>query len=117
MNKKPKPFDVISQATLRDSDLLRAMIETLELYRPVKYKDLISEGNEVLEKFGDFGYVSYLYRSGEASTGFDDILWLINEDLYDAMQDISPAGCCYGSHPGDGALFGFWPFEDSELWE
>jgi hypothetical protein len=123
MNSKPKAFDTVSTATLRDSDLLRAMLDTLKQYRPKKYADLIAEGEAVLEKFGDFGYIGYL-QAGEnlevdmaTPDEMDNIEWLINEDLYDAMNDIAPAGTSYGSHPGDGALFGYWPDEDSDMWE
>ena len=117
MNAKPKSFDVISQATLRDSDLLQSMTSTLEYYRPKKYMKLIKESNLILKQYGDFGYISYIQDGDIWTAEMDYISWLINEDLFDAMQDIAPAGCHFGSHPGDGALIGFWPFEDSSLWE
>jgi hypothetical protein len=101
------------------------MLDTLEYYRPRKYAELIAEGRAVLDKYPDFGYVSYLWPKDDmtldeidkARDELESISWLIHEDLYNAMQDISPAGCSYGSHFGDGALMGFWPDEDSDLWE
>lgn len=123
MNRKPKPFDTVSSATLRDSDLLDAMLGVLEYYRPRKYADVIKQGRAAQEKFGnDFGYIGYLLSEGHADTKAteeqaDELQWLICETLYDCMNEIAPAGCSYGSHPGDGALFGFWPDEDSDLWE
>lgn len=114
MNTKPKPFDVISSGTLRDSDLLDAMLDTLETYRPVKYREMIAQGRGYLAKYGDFGYLSYI--QGE-SDELDSMSWLIYETLPRAMDDITPNDCYYGSHPGDGALIGFWPDEDSPLWE
>ena len=112
MNKKPDPFEVISSSTLRDSDLLEAYIAALELYRPIKYKNLIAEGRSILEKHGDFGYIGYLDEDLQ-----DHLSWVIHEDFSSALDDIAPAGCYFGSHPGDGALIGFWPFEESPLWE
>lgn len=128
MNRKPQPFDVVSSGTLRDSDLLESMLDTLEYYRPRKYKQLIAEGREVLDKFGDFGYLSYLLidtpnddtteaELNEREQEIDSISWLLYESLWDAMDDIAPKDCSFCSHFGDGALLGFWPYEDSKLWE
>ena len=115
MNKKPQPFDIVSSGTLRDSDILDALLRVLECYRPVKYKDLIAKGREILDSYPDFGYASYLYDEVDEST-VDKLNWLINEELFYAMQDVAPSGCYYGSHPGDGALLGFWPPDESPLW-
>lgn len=32
------------------------------------------------------------------------------EKLFDLMDEIAPPGTAFSSHPGDGALFGFWPY-------
>lgn len=42
----------------------------------------------------------------------DILSWLWCEDIFDMLNDIAPAGCYFGSHPGDGADFGFWWCED-----
>lgn len=34
--------------------------------------------------------------------------WLVNESLFAALNSAAPIGFWFGSHPGDGALFGFW---------
>ena len=126
MNKKPQPFDIVSSGTLRDSDLLDAMLRVLECYRPVKYKDLIAKGREFLEVYPDFGYISYFYEVDKLYPFLivdeliypliDELDWLINEDLFNAMQDVAPSGCYYGSNPGDASLLGFWPPDESPLW-
>lgn len=38
--------------------------------------------------------------------------YLLNEDIFDAMQDLSPEGHYFCAHPGDGADFGYWKEED-----
>ncbi len=38
--------------------------------------------------------------------------YYLNEVLFDAMNDIAPDGCYFGSHPGDGSLFGFFEIEE-----
>jgi len=119
MNKKPQPFDIVSSGTLRDSDILDAMLSVLERYRPIKYKDLIAKGRDILDSYPDFGYISYCYDEVDELIYpllIDELDWLINEDLFNAMQDVAPSGCYYGSNPGDASLLGFWPPDESPLW-
>ena len=33
-------------------------------------------------------------------------------DLFDHINDRAPEGIYFGSHPGDGSDFGYWPIEE-----
>lgn len=44
----------------------------------------------------------------------DQISYLLNENIWTAMEDHAPDGSYFGAHPGDGADFGYWPSEDDE---
>ena len=40
------------------------------------------------------------------------VSYFLMEVLFDALDDLSPQGHYFGSHPGDGSDFGFWPIEE-----
>lgn len=95
------PYSV-SHATMRPQDLIPTFMRVLDENNPNKAADL-RHACPALRKALD-GQNDAWYDSPEAST-------LLNEDLFDAMQDIAPEGCSFGSHPGDGSDYGFWPDE------
>ena len=104
--KKAKPGTVI-HATMRTEDLIPAFMAVLTDCNPAKAFEL-KENNPNLK--------SALHNK---AAGIPDPWWeseeatfLLNEDLFDAMQDIAPEGHTFGSHPGDGSDYGFWPDEE-----
>jgi hypothetical protein len=90
----------VSRATMREEDLIPAFAYELEqLDTEEKYKELIKEANDIDWDDVDIGIV---YSN--------DIL----EELFDALNMFAPPYCYFGSHPGDGADYGFWICEDIE---
>lgn len=56
---------------------------------------------------------AHLALAFQAQADFEDELIsdeeMVNEILPDALQEYCPPFVYFGSHPGDGADFGFWP--------
>jgi hypothetical protein len=82
----------ISTGTLRPEDLLPTFARELERHAPDHA--LVHEANATL-----------VYDDGDASE-------LINE-IQDELQNYCPPFVIFGSHPGDGADFGYWPDMES----
>ena len=104
--KTATPGSVI-HATMRPEDLIPAFMAVLTVCNPDKAFDL-KERNPNLKNAlhnAGAGLPDPWWESEEAS-------FLLNEDLFDAMQDIAPEGHTFSSHPGDGSDYGFWPYEE-----
>ena len=81
----------ISTGTLRPEDLLPAFARELERHAP------------------DHALVTAAYAIQVYDGGASE---LINE-IQDELQNHCPPFVTFGSHPGDGADFGYWPDMDS----
>ena len=100
----------LSSGTMRSDDLAPVFIDALEeLGNPdaSKFRDAWSEI--------ETGFVQAFEADENANTHeleceADE---LVNE-LVDVLQEHAPGYCTFGSHPGDGACFGFFPCEDWE---
>ncbi len=107
MKKTAQPGDVISDATLRSQDLAEAFISALEALEHESAPAWRREWAALVDEAG-----------GDPETVEDDperagaLGYLINEELADALNEHAPEGYYFGSHPGDGACFGFWPCEE-----
>lgn len=97
----------ISSATLRTVDLLPVFVSQLSaLTEAVEYAGLIADAlawSRIADALGD-------PESGE----FDELGANIVAELADALQEAAPPYAYFGSHPGDGADFGFWLSESFE---
>ena len=93
---------IVSSSTLKTEHLLVSFWETLESLSVSLDPEILSD----LQRLVGEDSREEDYKEEEASR-----LLLC---LFDLLQEKSPEGFYFGSHPGDGALFGFWLSEDWE---
>jgi hypothetical protein len=94
------PLGSVSHGTMREEDLIPAFISFLRQYGP---PDIQGNLGEVEERMAADDYFTS-----------DAACYDLNEDLFNFMNDVAPEGYYFGSHPGDGSDYGFWPNEDLE---
>ena len=93
----------VSRATLRNEDLIEDWTGVLEA---VQYAGLLAIKEEYQSVYAALENGA-VYIPDELA---EDASFLVNEALWDAMQDIAPKDCFFGAHEGDGSLFGFWSY-------
>jgi hypothetical protein len=100
---------VVSEATLRSQDLLPKFLDALRVVAPEAYRQLTVPG------CGFPAVPDHALEDEDAEWwGSEDCAWLLNETLFDALNEHAPEGYYFGSHEGDGACFGFWPIEEED---
>ena len=94
-------FGSISHGTMRPQDLIPRFLKVAEslgarfaIHKKTLHCALIAGEN-------------HSYWTSEESD-----LDLIS--LFNALDDVAPAGHYFGAHPGDGSDYGFWPVEDDD---
>lgn len=78
--------------TLRTEDLINAFVDFLNQHE-----------HPAMSRFS---------LIAEASKEDEHASWFLHEDLFPAMDDLSPEGHYFGAHPGDGSDFGYWRIEE-----
>ena len=89
-------------------------------------EDLVAAFTDEYERLGGKSSNVELFRSHlllpEAEFGGDvdvvdreEELSYDIEDLFELLNELAPEGTSFGSHPGDGADFGFWTHEEEEV--
>ena len=89
----------VSWGTLRTEDLIETFLDFLEEHGHPYSIVFREEYEKILKNKNDETKEEYLE-------------YLLNEDIWDAMQALEPDGYYFGAHPGDGADFGYWKEED-----
>lgn len=100
----------LSEATMLSEDLIPSFIDFLESVAEdceiIEDVESLKEEVDKLELEENTGYGTYYKDQEEAS-------WLLNEQIWDLLNDIAPDFTYFGAHPGDGACYGFWTEEES----
>lgn len=96
---------VVSIATTRPQDLIPAFLDELRERDPAQYSAFVCTPLTAIP--------AYVLDEG------DDSAWWYSEDaqhllieLFDALDDVAPDGYYFGSHEGDGCLYGYWRVEE-----
>lgn len=91
----------ISHGTMRPQDLIPVFLDALAECDPEAAQELRDEIPPAAFENDD----NWFWDT-------DVCMFLLNEDLFDALNVVAPQGYYFGSHPGDGSDFGFWPIEE-----
>lgn len=108
IKKVDADYGTVSHGTMRPQDILPACMDVLAEYAPDAYGNLV----DAIRDSAEMTYESLIANDDSDWWRSDDCDWILNEDIWLAMQDIAPDGFYFGSHPGDGSDFGFWSDDD-----
>lgn len=100
---------VVSEGTLRDEDLISAFAGELDYYL-----DRLRLSRDQRARFAKLVREANTWDGAEHSDPpHDEIGTEIVSELQNALDEIAPPYCYFGTAEGDGACFGFWPAIDN----
>jgi hypothetical protein len=103
MNTQNYIIGSVSSATMRPEDLIPCFMDTLAEFDKVQAGGLREEYADMLERLGTDD------ATDEDMESADYLL----EALFDRLDTFAAPYFYFGSHPGDGADYGFWLAEDA----
>ena len=93
----------ISNGTLRPQDLIPAFLDVLAEVDPVAHTQFCLSPRGPIPSHAMEDDDADWWQSEECQ-------WRVT-DLHDALGEAAPEGYYFGSNPGDGSDFGYWPFD------
>lgn len=103
----------ISSGTLRTEDLLEAFADELERAAREQAPHLGALNPDLMGVVNDARALLDKDPDDWTEEDADTASWLVNEDLFNALNEHAPPYWYFGAHPGDGADFGFWISDDA----
>jgi len=98
---------------------IHADLDSTVIHATHRTQDLVPAFLEVLRDTPEYVQIVILPPFPLIPTEDDDPRWdteemsyLLNEDLFDALNKYAPEGYYFGAHPGDGSDFGYWKNEE-----
>jgi len=101
--KKAQPGTVI-HGSMRTEDLIHIFMATLKVHRHPSWLKFYNENIKTIKAIQENDFIPQ-----ELDMEANDFLM---EDLFPAMDELSPKNHFFGSHPGNGSDYGYWPLDD-----
>jgi hypothetical protein len=95
----------LSSDTMRPGDLLLTFMAFLKTHDFETWETISEVLNAEYEEHYKDCNIDNFYDS-------EFVSMVLNENVFDALNNIAPDGCYFGSHIGDGADYGFWEVYD-----
>jgi len=99
----------VSEATMLARDLIPSFMDILALYNERAYDEVDNSLREYA-KMEDWREVD----DDDERWNSQAISWILNDEIWPAMDNIAPDGYYFGAHPGDGSDYGFWEVESCD---
>jgi hypothetical protein len=112
----------VSWGTMQPRDLVPSFMDVLSDYHKDEYDTILVDLDNLAKDIGFESYENVLELTREDPfTGPTYKFWqseimsyILNEDIWDAMNEIAPHGYHFGSSEGDGSDYGYWKFDDED---
>lgn len=99
---------IVSEGTLKASDLIPAFEGALRSLDPVRADTIEGDYTEV------FAALAWGNREAVDRTDLREDAGFLVDELIDALNDALPGDYFFGTAEGDGALFGIWSVDSPE---
>jgi len=103
---------LVSTGTMREEDLIPEFMRFLAGVKGEKITSFIPEDLSPETQAAIICWLFGVEVEPHTDNTREELSSFLNEDLFDRFSEIAPEGYYFGSHPGDGAAYGFWRIEE-----